>query len=98
MFDRIADAADRLCAKPIAFLAFNLAVAGLFVMAGVDLANIAISIFTADLVLMGAGANRRGFKALQAKMDEIIHATDGARNEIERIEEEQETVIERVRR
>ena len=98
LFARLAEATDRICAKPVAFISFNLLIVAAFLLAGIDVANIAISIVTADLVLLSAGANRRSFKALHAKLDELIGATDNARDDLERIEDEKEEKIEELRR
>ena len=42
-------------------------------------------------------AEHRDTQAIQAKLDELIHALDHARNELTRIDQEEPEVIERMR-
>lgn len=90
--------AERIAAKPAFLIAFNVAIVVAFVVAGVDIANIGISIITADLVLIGLGAARRSQLALHAKLDELIVATDSARNDLTHIEERAEADIQEARK
>ena len=91
------EAAERLAAKPAFLLAFNVSLVALWTMFGVDVANIMISIVTAELVLLSSGANRRAAMATQAKLDELIHATEGARDDLEHIEDMAEAEIQEKR-
>lgn len=97
-FAEIADRTDQIVGRPAAFAVFNIIVAVAMVGLGEDLANIGISIFTADLVLLAAGANRRANKATHAKLDELIHAVGGARDDLEHVEELEEDKIDELRR
>lgn len=85
--------AERIAARPWFLLAFNGALAAAWVMYGVDVANILISIVTAELVLLGLGANRRSMLGIHAKLDELVHATEGARDDLEHIEDMEEAQI-----
>lgn len=87
------EAAERIASQPAFLLAFNVSLVALWVMFGVDVANIMISIVTAELVLLSSGASRRAALATQAKLDELIHATEGARDDLEHIEDLNEEAI-----
>lgn len=93
MFER----AERIAAKPAFLLIFNACLVALWLMFGVDVANIMISIVTAELVLLSSGANRRSQLAVHAKLDELVAATDGARNDLEHIEDMAEAEIQEKR-
>ena len=93
----LGEQADKLASRPAFLIGFNVAVAVLFTLAGVDLANIAISIITADLVLVGLGAARRDRAAMHAKLDALIHATPGASDALMRAEALSEREIEEMR-
>lgn len=87
------DRVEKICAQPIAFWIFSI----LFVVGSwrsVDIANIAISYFTAALLLLTVGSARRSEKAMHVKLDAIIHALDKADDEIARVEELTEAEIE----
>ncbi len=88
------EAAERIAAKPVFLIAFNVALVAMFVIAGLDAANLFISILTAELVLLGLGGARRSQLATQAKLDEMIAVTDKARDELAHLEDEDEAVIE----
>ncbi len=88
------EAAERIAAKPAFLLAFNATLVAAWLVWGVDIANIIISIVTAELVLLGLGANRRSQTGTHAKLDELIHATGGARDDLEHIEDMEEAQIE----
>ncbi len=92
------EAGERIAAKPWFLVAFNLALAGMFAFAGLDAANIFISIVTAELVLIGLGGARRSQIATQAKLDELIASTDKARDELLHSEDEAEESIQEKRR
>lgn len=64
-----------------------------FIIVGVDVANILISILTAEIVLLTLGANRRSNLALHAKLDELLHAADKARDDLVHLEDQAEEVI-----
>ena len=85
--------AERVAAQPWFLVLFNGALAAAWFTYGVDVANILISIVTAELVLLGLGANRRSMLGIHAKLDELVHATEGARDDIEHIEEMAEDEI-----
>lgn len=92
------EAAERIAAKPLFLLAFNAGLVALWILFGVDFANIFISIVTAELVLLGLGANRRSQLAVHAKLDELVAATDKARDELEHLEDLSEAEIAEKRR
>jgi low affinity Fe/Cu permease len=88
---------ERQAAQPWFLVAFNVVIGAAFVVAGVDIANILISIVTADLVLLGLGAARRSQLALHAKLDELIAATEGARDDLAHVEDMAEAEIQEKR-
>ncbi len=95
--DKIGDFADRISAHPFFLAAFNIALVVLWVIIGTDVANIFISIITAEIVLIGAGAARRGNTAIHAKLDEIVHCLDAARDDLVGVEKKSEKEITEVR-
>ncbi len=92
------EAVERIAAKPLFLVAFNVALVGMFMFAGLDAANIFISIITAELVLIGLGGARRSQLATQAKLDELIVVNDKARTDLTHLEEEAEDTIQEKRR
>lgn len=68
----------------------------LFLMAGVDIANISISIVTLLLLPVLQHSQNRDGAAIQAKLDELIRASD-ARNELIGIDRLDEKTIEGLR-
>jgi low affinity Fe/Cu permease len=95
---KVSDAGDRLSAHPIFLVFFNAGLVGLWHVFGVDIANIFISIVTAEIVLIGASATRRGFAAIHAKLDEIIHALKEARDDLIDSEKLTEAEIDALRK
>ncbi len=91
------EAVERIAAKPVFLLVFNGALAAAWLTYGVDVANILISIVTAELVLLSLGANRRSQLGTHAKLDELILATDKARDDLTHVEELAEQDIEEKR-
>jgi low affinity Fe/Cu permease len=98
VFCKISDVGDRLSAHPFFLVAFNCGLVGLWLAFGVDVANIFISIITAEIVLLGAGSARRGFLAIHAKLDEIIHALSEARDDLVEAENKSEAEIKALRK
>lgn len=96
LFDKLGELADKISAHPIFLALFNIGLAGLWVIVGTDVANIFISIITAEIVLIGAGAARRGNVAIHAKLDELIHTSE-ARDDLLNIEQKSEKEILEVR-
>jgi low affinity Fe/Cu permease len=86
--------ADKLTSSILFLLAFNAGLALLWMSFGVDVANIFISIITAEIVLIGAGAARRGNKALHGKLNAIIHSLDNASDDLIGIEKKSEKIID----
>ena len=76
----------------------DVALVAMFVVAGLDAANLFISILTAELVLIGLGGARRSQLATQAKLDELIACTDSARDDLTHLEDEAEESIQEKRR
>lgn len=60
--------------------------------------NTGTTIVTFLMVFLIQNSQNRDGLAIQAKLDELIQATKGARNELEHIEEEDEEVIRDLRR
>lgn len=89
--------ADKVSSSIYFLIVFNTVLVSVWLLFGVDQANIFISIITAEIVLVGAGAARRGNKALHAKLDEIIHALKDARDDLMGIESASESDIEKLK-
>lgn len=92
MGDRI----ERICAHPAAFWVFT----ALFVVGcihALDATNIAISYFTAGLLLLTTGSARRSDKAMHAKLDDIECAIAEANSDNARLEDRSEQEIEQIR-
>jgi low affinity Fe/Cu permease len=68
-----------------------------FAAAGVDIANIAISIFTFLLLPILQHSQNRDGAAIQLKLDEMIKATDSARNELIGADKRTQAEIEELR-
>lgn len=83
VFCKFGELADKVSANPIFLVAFNALLVIAWISFGTDVANIIISIITAEIVLVGAGAARRGNIALHAKLDELIRASDARDDFIE---------------
>ena len=94
---KLSEWGDKISAHPVFLAAFNVILVVAWLLAGTDVANICISIVTAEMVLLAAGANRRSFLALHAKLDEIIHALPDARDELVHLEDKCEAEIIRER-
>lgn len=93
----ITNAVEKLAAKPATFLVFN-AVIGFGLWQGsVDYTNIFISIVTADLMLLLLIGQRVGNLAMQAKLDELIHSINEARDDVAEIEDRGEDAIDEIR-
>ena len=58
----------------------------------------AVAMFTLFMTLIIERTQRRDSAALQAKLDELIKATEGARNEMARLDEKELEEIEETRR
>lgn len=89
----MSDTIERLCAHPVAFWLFSaLFAAGLTV--SVDVTNIAISYFTAGLLLLTLSGQRRSNLAVHAKLDDLECAVDAADSSNARLEQLAEREIE----
>ena len=89
----IGDRIERACAHPAAFWIFTAAfVVGIVV--SIDATNIAISYFTAGLLLLTLGGQRRSDKAMHAKLDDLECALDVADSSNARLEARSEDEIE----
>lgn len=93
----ITNAVEKYSAKPITFLVFNVAIGIGLWMGSVDVTNVFISIITADLMLLLLIGQRVGTLAMQAKLDELIHAVNEARDDFAEVEEKGEEEIDRLR-
>jgi low affinity Fe/Cu permease len=97
MMSKVSDAGDKFSAHPFFLIVFNVLLVAMWLKYGVDYANIFISIITAEIVMIGASAGRRGFSAIHAKLDEIIHAISDARDDLIDVEKLTEPEIEALR-
>ncbi len=91
------ETAERIAAKPAFLIAFNALLAAAWFFGGVDVANIVISIITAELVLLSLGAARRSQLGLHAKLDGLIDADAAARDDLKHVEELDEDEIQEKR-
>lgn len=64
---------------------------------GVDTLTLALSIIAITLTQMVLASQRRDTMALHAKLDELIHATDTARDDLMKAEKKTEAEIEALR-
>ncbi len=94
---KFGELADKISAHPIFLVIFNLTLVALWLVIGTDVANIFISIITAEIVLISAGANRRGNVAIHAKLDELISCQENARNDLVHLEDKAEKEIKELR-
>lgn len=97
LFCKFGEAADKLTSSAWFLVIFNAALAVIWVMFGTDQANIFISIITAESVLITAGASRRAQMALHAKLDELVHTSAEAREELVHAEEKSEKEIQELK-
>lgn len=91
------DKVEQWCAHPIAFWLFTAAFM-IGVRINVDVTNIAISYFTAGLLLLTLGGQRRSNKALHVKVDDLECAVERADSNNVRLEERTEKEIEELRK
>lgn len=87
------EAVERILAQRWFFVAFNLAIGAAWVIWGVDVANICISILTLEALLIGQGRSRRHDIATQAKLDELVISQEQARDDIAHVEDLEEVQI-----
>ncbi len=93
MFNKVADRLERYCGHPLALVLFILWCAAVPAL-NVDVANYGISVFTAALLLLTLGAQRRSAKALHAKLDEQIRKDEKTDSKLAHIEDLTEDEIE----
>jgi low affinity Fe/Cu permease len=93
----LGDKIERICAHKATFWIFTVAFA-IGVRINVDVANIAISYFTAALLLLTLSGQRRSDKALHAKVDDLECAIEQADSGNVRLEERPEHEIEAKRK
>jgi low affinity Fe/Cu permease len=93
LLDKFSELAEKASAHPVFLLFFNIGFIALGFCFGVDIANIFISIVTAEIVLISAGAARRSQLAIHAKLDEIVHSVGKAREDLVGIEHKTEQEI-----
>ena len=75
--DRITQGVASPLMIPGGLVAFGL----IYLAAGIDAANFCLSLLTYALLPILTRSTRKGENALHAKIDELIRATDAARNE-----------------
>lgn len=92
----IGEAADRVMATLVFFVAFNVGLIALAI-AGVDLANFYISVVTVEVLLLAVPIARAAWAAVHAKLDALIAATPGASDALLRAEERDEAEIRGMR-
>jgi low affinity Fe/Cu permease len=92
----LSERVDRVTARAWFLGGFNLVLVALLLV-GLDVGNLFISIVTAELVILAAVTARAGMQALHAKLDALIHATDGASDALMRAEERDEAEIAELR-
>lgn len=97
MFDKIGDWLEKQCSRPIAIPIFLVALVFSRLLFGVDITNLAISIFTVILLFLGMGKSRRNWLALQVKLDDLEKSVPSARTSNIRIEDLPEEEIENLR-
>jgi len=104
-FSRIANVSSHWLGKPISFIVSTLlviiwAVAGPFFHYSDTwqlVVNTATTVLTFLAVFLIQNSQNRDGMAIQAKLDELIHATRQARNDLVRAEDKTEDEIERLR-
>ena len=106
LFRRFASACAHVAGQPVTFLVATAAVV-LWALTGPLfnfsdtwqlVINTGTTILTFLMVFVIQNTQNRDGQALQAKLDELLHAIDGARDELARIEDEDEATIEQARR
>ena len=93
IYERIAHAAGHVLAVPFAATLLAL----LWIWAGLDLTNLAISIVSLLLLFILQSTQNRDGLAIQAKLDALIKGVPQADNKLERIEEKTEQEIKIIR-
>jgi low affinity Fe/Cu permease len=105
-FETVAHATAAQAGKPASFAVALLAI-GVWASTGpfMDysdtwqlIANTGTTLITFAMMFLLQATQTRDTKALQAKLDELIHATEGARDELTRAEERNEAELETLRR
>ena len=97
VYRHIAETADRAQASPWFLLGFNLAWSGLLAWS-LDASNLTISVLTANSVFLAAATARATGRALHAKLDELLYAVRGAREDLAHVEDRDEAYIAELRR
>lgn len=106
IFSRVASACAQAAGSPWAFILSVLVVAAWGVTGPIFsysdtwqlLINTSTTVVTFWLVFIIQNTQSRDTKAIQAKLDELISATDGARNRMMRIEDTDDSRIEAERK
>lgn len=93
---KVCNTVEKVAATAYAFFAFNTIIAAGLLMKMLDQTNVFISIVTADLMLLLLIGQRVGMMALQKKIDELIHAVKGARDDLAGIENQGEEAIRKI--
>lgn len=93
---KLCNTVEKVAATAYTFLIFNCIIAVGLSMRMIDVTNVFISIVTADLMLLLLIGQRVGMLALQKKIDELIHAVEGARDDLAGIEDQGEEAIRKL--
>jgi low affinity Fe/Cu permease len=96
MFEKIACACAEYAGSPYAITVSGIAIFLLWWWFGLDVANVAISIVSLVLLFLLQGSSNRDGAAIQAKLDELIRASN-ARNEFMGLDRRQKEEIESAR-
>ncbi len=98
---RISNAGSTLAGHPAAIISVAMFCAGWFLIGGASSENaltLVLSVFAITLTQMVLNQQRRSKIALHIKIDEIVLAMNGARDEIAGIEDKTEAQLQELRR
>jgi len=97
MIETVMEVVTRMVGNPLVIPLGLALIAGLYWVAGVDVANITISIVTFLLLPILQHSQNRDGLAIQAKLDALIEGVEAADNRYQRIDEQPEEEIRKVR-
>lgn len=96
-FDDIATAVAHAVGHPLALAAAAAGCAAGFWVFGIDITNIGISVASLFLLFIIQRSQNQDGVAIQVKLDELIRATDAARNSFIAVDRKPESEIEALR-
>lgn len=97
-FDALATTATKAIGHWAALPVASLCIAPLYALAGVDVANITISVVSLFLLILLQHSSNRDGEAIQIKLDEILRAIPEASNRLIGLDLRPETEIQQERR